>query len=111
MGKETGEVLEAVSSAINSRHAAAEILQKVAEAGSYGSFPDDVTCEEIGRALFRIAMNSPSKDPLMDILNGYRLAEIERRRSEEQSTNESITDLHKQLRSYNPRWLQPPRQV
>ena len=63
---------------IASRHEAADVLRKVAESGSAGHFPDDVTCEELGQALFRIMMNAPDDDPLTSILKGYRAAELER---------------------------------
>ena len=109
MSKEVAEIVGAMSAGVASRHVAAEILQKVAEHGSFGSFPSDVTCEEAGRALFRIAMNSPSRDPLMDIMSGYRAAEAEYQRRAEESHNESVAELHRDLRRLNPRWPNPPR--
>lgn len=75
-------VLDGMRQTIGSRHAAAEILQKVAEAGSWGGFPSDVTCEQLGRALFRIVMNSPEEQAFLELLKGWRAAEhdfLERR--------------------------------
>ena len=85
MANEVEFVLEGMRSAISSRNLAAKVLQEVAKHGSYGGFPDNVTCEKIGRALFRICMNSPEQDPLMEIIKGYRLAEAEKRRQELES--------------------------
>ena len=71
-------VLTAISQSIVSRHQAADLLKKVADCGSWGGFPQDVTCEEIGRALERICINSPEQDPLMEVLKGWREAERKR---------------------------------
>lgn len=68
-------VLQAMGNSIASRHQAAEVLERVAEYGSAGCFPSDVTCEQLGRAIFRIAMNAPDDDPLMSFLSGWRAAE------------------------------------
>lgn len=65
---------------IGSRHAAAEILKKVAEAGSWGGFPDDVTCEQLGKALERICLNCPEEDPLSKVFQSWRQTERERER-------------------------------
>ena len=65
----------AMGRSIVSRHQAEEILHKVADAGSYGGFPEDVTCEDLGKALFRVMINAPGKDPLLDLLKGFREAE------------------------------------
>lgn len=54
-----------------SRYEAAEILRKVADDGEHGLFPSDVTCEELGRALHRICINSPEEHPLEAILLGW----------------------------------------
>ncbi len=72
-----GQALAGMRQSISSRHQAAEILHSVAESGSAGCFPSDVTCEELGRALFRIVMNAPDQDPLLSLLQGYRAAEHE----------------------------------
>jgi len=81
MGKKDEDLVQGVvrsmQESIGSRHVAADVLRKVAELGSSGNFPSDVTCEQLGRALFRIAMNAPDEDPLLSILNGYRAAERE----------------------------------
>lgn len=69
--------VEGMKSTISSRHQAAEVLNRVAEDGQAGCFPLDVTCEQLGRALFRIAMNANEEDPLMGILSGWRAAERE----------------------------------
>jgi len=71
----TKGLLDGMSRAILSRRTAAEILQKVAEAGSYGSFPSDVTCEQLGKALFRIVMNSPEEQAFLELIKGWRAAE------------------------------------
>lgn len=68
-------VLQAMGNTIASRHQAAEVLERVAKDGSAGCFPSDVTCDQLGRALFRIAMNAPDEDPLMGVLSGWRAAE------------------------------------
>ena len=68
-------VVQAMSNTIASRHQAAEVLRCVAEDGSAGCFPSDVTCEQLGRAIFRIAMNAPDDDPLVSLLSGWRAAE------------------------------------
>jgi len=62
---------------IVSRHEAADILRKVAEMGSAGSFSNDVTCEQLGRALNRIYGNSSEENPLAEIVRGYVAAESE----------------------------------
>jgi hypothetical protein len=67
-------VLVAMSNSIGSRHQAAEILQKVAEAGSWGGFPSDVTCDQVGEALERICLNAPIPNPLTRVLKGWRKA-------------------------------------
>lgn len=68
-------VVQAMGAMIASRHRAADCLQRVTDLGRAGCFPHDVTCEELGRALFRIAMNAPEEDPLLSILAGWRMAE------------------------------------
>jgi len=72
-----GQVIQGMCNVISSRHQAADILHRVAEEGSAGCFPSDVTSEELGRALFRIVMNAPDQDPLLALLKGYRAAEHE----------------------------------
>jgi len=66
-------IITAISGSINSRHRAAEVLTKVAEAGSWGGFPSisDVTCEQLGQALERICINAPGENPLEEILTGW----------------------------------------
>ena len=71
-------ILNKLCTAIGSRHAASEILQKVSEAGSWGGYPHEVTGEEIGRALFRICLNSREDNPLAGIISGWRTAQSER---------------------------------
>jgi hypothetical protein len=66
---------------VGSRIAAVEVLQKVADAGSYGGFPDDVTCEQIGQALERICHNAPVANPLTRVLRGWRKATRRRDRA------------------------------
>ncbi|MBI4262725.1 hypothetical protein HY624_04345 [Candidatus Uhrbacteria bacterium] len=63
---------------ISSRHEAADVLQRVAEKGQWGCWPDDVTCEQVGRALFRIAMNAHEENALAGILRGWVAAKRER---------------------------------
>ncbi len=73
-------VLEGFSGMIGSRHEAAEILRKVADAGSYGGFPEDVTCEQLGQALERICLNLPARNPKFAVLRGWCKAERRRDR-------------------------------
>ena len=73
-------VLVNMSQSIGSRHEAAAILQKVADAGSYGGFPSDVTCDQIGEALERICLNAPIRNPLTRVLKGWRKADHRRAR-------------------------------
>lgn len=70
-----------MSHSIGSRHEAAAILQRVAEAGSWGGFPSDVTCDQIGEALERICLNAPIQNPLTRVLKGWRKAAHRRARS------------------------------
>jgi len=65
---------------MGSRHQATNILRRVAEAGSYGSFPDEVTCEQLGRALERICVNCKEEDPMFKVFQSWRQAELERDR-------------------------------
>lgn len=58
--------------AIVSRHLAAEVLMRVAVDGAYGSFPPDVTCEQLGEALHRLCLNSTESNPLEGIVRGWR---------------------------------------
>lgn len=78
---------------VGSRHVAADILSRVAEWGQAGSWPREVTCEEVGRALFRIAMNAPEKDPLFVILHGWRAAELEYRKELDDLRCEATEEL------------------
>ena len=73
-------ILGAMGDSISTRHIAAKVIAKVAEAGSAGHFPEDVTCEQLGEALERIMVNAPGDDPLTDLIRGYRDAEKRRRR-------------------------------
>lgn len=57
--------------------AAAEILRKVANSGECGMFPDDVTCEQLGRALLTIMVKAREGDALVALIKGYRSAEAE----------------------------------
>jgi len=68
-------VLDGMCQTIGSRHVASEILHKVAEVGSWGGFPSDVTCEQLGRALFMIVMNSPEEQAFLELIKGWRAAE------------------------------------
>ena len=61
-----------------SRYWAAEVLRRVAQLGEVGHFPDDVTLEDLGRALHRICINAPEEDPLIALLRGWRIRERER---------------------------------
>lgn len=72
--------VEGMREMVGSRHVAAEILRKVAEAGSYGGFPADVTCEQLGQALERICLNSQEDDPMFKVFQSWRQAELERTR-------------------------------
>lgn len=69
-----------MSQTIGSRHHAAEVLQKVAEHGSWGGFPNDVSCDQIGEALERICLNAPIPNPLTRVLKGWRKAAKRRAR-------------------------------
>ena len=73
-------VLVSMSQSINSRHEASAILQKVVESGSWGGFPEDVTCDQIGEALERICLNAPIPNPLTRVLKGWRKAAHRRAR-------------------------------
>jgi len=73
-------VVQGMREMIGSRHEAADILRKVAEAGSYGSFPSDVTCEQLGAALERICLNSQEEDPMSKVFQAWRQAELARDR-------------------------------
>ncbi|MBI3573292.1 MAG: hypothetical protein HY092_03785 [Candidatus Kerfeldbacteria bacterium] len=73
-------VVGMMCNSISTRHQAADLLHQVAEVGSAGCFPSGVTCEQLGRALHRIAMNSPEGDPLLGIITGWRAAEQDFRR-------------------------------
>jgi hypothetical protein len=59
---------------IGGRHHAAEILRKVADAGSWGGFPPDVTCDQLGQALEHICANAPFHDPLALVVKGWQKA-------------------------------------
>ena len=74
-------VVQGMQGMIGSRHQAANILRKVAEAGSCGDFPDDVACEQLGRALERICINCHEKDPMFKVFQAWRQAELERYRA------------------------------
>lgn len=54
-----------------------KILRRVAGYGEAGCFPGDVSCEQLGRALFRVAMNAQEEDPFIGIIAGWRAAERE----------------------------------
>jgi hypothetical protein len=69
-GSITDTVVNAMMSSISSRNEAAELLHLVAELGSSGNFPGDVSGELLGRAIFRIAMNSPEPDAVIKIITG-----------------------------------------
>lgn len=73
-------VVRAMQGAVGSRLQATEILRKVAEAGSYGGFPDDVTCSQLGQALERICLNCDEEDPMFKVFQAWRQAELERDR-------------------------------
>lgn len=73
-------VVGAMQTSHASREAAANILHKLADAGSYGSFPEDVTCEDIGRALERICINCHEEDPMLKVFEAWRSAERDRDR-------------------------------
>jgi hypothetical protein len=77
----TEVVVRGMCNMIGSRHAAAEVLRKVAEAGSCGGFPDDVTCEGLGKALERICLNAPVRNPMTRVLRGWRKATRQRDRA------------------------------
>jgi hypothetical protein len=70
------DVTQALMSSIGSRHAAADILMSVAEEGATGSWPQGISSEELGTALWRIAGFGPhDPDPLVAILRGWHKAE------------------------------------
>lgn len=76
------EVITALAGCVGSRHGAAEILTKVAEAGRCGCFPADVTCEELGQALERICLNAPDSNPFELVVRGWcKAAEARTNRS------------------------------
>lgn len=68
-------VVQAMGNTIVGRHQAAETLERVAQYGSAGCFPHDVTCDQLGRALHRICINAPEEDPLLALLTGWRAAQ------------------------------------
>ena len=77
---EPENVVQGMQGGIIGRNHAAHILNKVAEAGDYGGFPEDVTCEQIGRALERIFVNCHEEDPMFRVFNAWRQAELQRDR-------------------------------
>lgn len=80
--------LSLLTEPICSRLAASEVLRKVAEAGSWGGFPQDVTCEELGRALERICLNAPHENSLWRVFRGWHKAARFRHRRDERSLKE-----------------------
>ncbi|HUD11565.1 MAG TPA: hypothetical protein VMS08_04070 [Candidatus Saccharimonadia bacterium] len=69
-------VTQALMSTVGSRHAAADILISVAEEGATGHWPQGISSEELGVALWRIAGFGPhDPDPLVAILRGWHKAE------------------------------------
>src|SRR6185437_16260786 len=69
---DTQMLLSLVQGRTMGRETAARMLEKVADDGSCGCWPPDVTAEQLGHALYRIAMNAPEEDPLRSILKGWR---------------------------------------
>ncbi len=80
MNTTSQSIVAMLSAPIASRYHASEVLQKVAAAGSWGGFPDDVTCDELGQALERICLNAPVPNPLTRVLRGWQKAARRRRR-------------------------------
>jgi hypothetical protein len=66
---------QALANTIDSRHAAAEVLMRVAEEGSSGHYPSEVSGEMLGAALWRVVLNSHEADALGSILRGWFQAE------------------------------------
>jgi hypothetical protein len=69
--KQLLEILDLATEGVPNRATAAKVLRTVAQAGSYGSWPSEVTSAELGAALYRLAMNAPEENPLEAILNGW----------------------------------------
>ena len=93
MNGTASEIVTALASSVGSRHQAAEILKKVAEAGSWGGFPNvsDVTCEQLGEALERICLNAPGENPLEQVLMGWcKAASARKARMQESVDNTPV---------------------
>lgn len=73
-------VLDGMRSSIGSRHQAADILRKVAEDGQFGCYPQDVSPEELGQALYRVFMNCNAENAVPRLVNALLLAEADFRR-------------------------------
>ena len=59
-----------------SRTYAATVLYEVADLGSSGNFPREVTGQDIGLSLFRVVSNSAERDPLAGIAIGWLRCEV-----------------------------------
>jgi hypothetical protein len=67
-------VLQSMVSSIGSRHAASELLQKVAECCSWGGYPQSVTPRQVGFAIARAMINCPTgriHENLAELIRGY----------------------------------------
>jgi hypothetical protein len=71
--KKWEKLSEIMGDSISSRHKAAEILKKLSSYGYFGSFPSDLTMEEIGWAIGRICHNSPEEEPYRRLMEGIHL--------------------------------------
>lgn len=66
------KLLEVTGNSMDERKKAAEILQDLASRGSYGSFPPELSMQEVGWALARICgINSNDANPLDELLKGW----------------------------------------
>ena len=70
-------VLESMGSSIGSRHQAADVLRKVAEDGQFGCYPQDVSPEELGQALWRIFMNCNAENAVPRLVNSLLMAQAD----------------------------------
>ena len=92
MATSTEVVVQGLCSMVGSRHEAADVLRKVADAASWGGFPSDVTCEQVGQALERICLNAPVANPLTRVLRGWRKATRRRDRAHESVPWDKMSD-------------------
>lgn len=60
------------------REWAASLLAKLGDLAAGGGYPEDITPQEIGKALYRVLSNAPDRDPLSGVLDGYYAAKHHR---------------------------------